>query len=103
MRNLVSSAALVAVLVAMGSGISVPKPRAGIAPDPLLRAIFVWRRLSLSTIVSPLRFWPSGPQPATVADRLEMSIPVYSGGREQQVKKLPSAGGSNDNLAIHSH
>ena len=34
---------------------SVPKPSAGIAPDPLLRAIFVLRRLSLPTIVALLR------------------------------------------------
>src|SRR6516162_1095244 len=55
-RNPASSAALVAVLVATGSGISVPKPRAGIAPDSLLRAIRVKRRLSLPAIVSLLVF-----------------------------------------------
>ena len=44
-----------AVLVATGSGISVPNPRAGMAPDPLLRGNVVWRRLSLSTMVSSLR------------------------------------------------
>jgi hypothetical protein len=42
-------------LVATGSGISVPKPRAGMAPDPLLRASFVYRSLSLSAIVATLR------------------------------------------------
>src|SRR4051812_43479235 len=46
----------------MGSGISVPKPRAGIAPDPLLRAILVKRRLSLSPMVSLPGYFP-GTQP----------------------------------------
>src|SRR4051794_5140151 len=54
----------------MGSGISVPKPRAGIAPDPLLRAILVKRSLSLSTTVSPPRDGPGGLQSAAVADQI---------------------------------
>src|SRR5207249_1978059 len=55
-RNPVSSAALVAFLVAMGSGMSVPKPSAGIAPAPLARANFVERRLSGFIMFSVLHF-----------------------------------------------
>jgi hypothetical protein len=35
---------VVALLVSAGSGIKVPKPRAGMAPVPKLRGIFVERR-----------------------------------------------------------
>src|SRR5271154_2892602 len=83
-----AGAALVAALVVKGSGIRVPKPRAGIAPDPLLRALFVLRRLSLSAIVAPRRCEPGGPPPATVADRVYMSRTRSSPGREQQVNRF---------------
>src|ERR1700678_3774684 len=72
----------------MGSGISVPKPRAGIAPDPLLRAIFVSRRLSFSTIVAPLRSYAGELRPR---DRrrpsLNVDYQVFPGARaaNQQV------------------
>src|SRR5436190_11028035 len=43
-RNPTLNAFVVALLVSAGSGIKVPKPRAGMAPIPKLRGIFAERR-----------------------------------------------------------
>src|SRR6266478_9358669 len=44
LRNPTFNSFVVALLVSAGSGIKVPKPRAGMAPVPKLRGIFEKRR-----------------------------------------------------------